>query len=247
MIDYEKLQRAHELVYEYAKYKNETISFTTILNRESEEYPEIFEIKKDDNLLHATPYIDNLIHEFTRITKPICHPNNIATAGSVYMICEICGMCYWHKKLEPKYKVGDEVFAINQDDFKPMKLVIEKIEYSDTVNEFIYDFQNSFSCRCESRLFPNCEALIEHQIKYWQSLHEPDIQINQSRVDINSCQHETGPIVSYMLAKDLVCIKCHEYFLRKFIFDDGCEHVWAMTGSWVCLKCGVDFTNDNHK
>ena len=142
-------------------------------------------------------------------------------------------------KPKPKYKVGQTVAYIDEDNI-PQEFMIEgmcdfsSISYWESKEDDLwYD---------ESELFPTKQALIEHQIQYWQqklieeycppfegpierlssccSVHTGtteecvDIQRNQDEVDLDGCQHESEGEVWIQQYADMSLIT--EYFKCKY-------------------------------
>ena len=55
------------------------------------------------------------------------------------------------------------------------------------------------------------------------------------------CEHETGPIAPTMLAKDIVCIKCGEFYLSKYLSDGVC------LGLRKCPECNSNLADYSGK
>jgi hypothetical protein len=76
-------------------------------------------------------------------------------------------------KPEPKYKVGDEVWRLNDGD-EPLDFTITEIA-SDLITsseriDYHYKDDGDFYWWHESQLYPSLEALIQSQIDHWQEL-----------------------------------------------------------------------------
>lgn len=114
-------------------------------------------------------------------------------------------------KPEPKYKPTQEVWRINHE--KIESFILDKVQYSESNREFMY-FESGYelSYWTEEQLFPTRQALIEHQIAYWQSLSEHDIQSNKVKVDVDRCQHEPSGETLLSNPPWFKCIKCGDFY-----------------------------------
>lgn len=123
-------------------------------------------------------------------------------------------------KQEPKFKLKQEVWFLHHEN-------IEK-GFIDTINTYngcniyhlITDDNEGFQIG-EGLLFPTRQALIEHQLQYWQKLYNealddhgiyrPDIQLNESQ-DVDRCSHESDGNIYTSCPPQNKCIKCGEFY-----------------------------------
>lgn len=193
MIDYEKLKLAHELA---TKIKNFHVVVRTNF---------IFPGDKDRSTF-ACYFLDI-------VRQPPEHP--AIEEGKFSDLDDLIAKLRELTQSDPKYKVGDEVWAeVNK---KYLSMQIEEVKIR--VNSQSQWYRTNIGFCAEEHLYPSKQTLIEAQIKYWQNL-QSDIQSNQSEVDIDSCQHEsddlmhlytTGPINKYVVQK-FKCKKCGEFY-----------------------------------
>lgn len=131
-------------------------------------------------------------------------------------------------KPEPKYKIKQYVWLINDED-KPEQIYIIDI---DACSDEMYkdEYGNWW---LEEQLYPSCQALIDAQIEYWTSLKSEETSTCSDDMSMSSisgcdeikCEHETGTIAAGMLAKNLVCVKCGEFIYKdKIVGHTECEH-----------------------
>ena len=72
------------------------------------------------------------------------------------------------KQPEPKYKINDQVWFIN-DEYKCQPLQITKIEYDQNMEKITYcDMDNCWWT--DEQIYPTKLKLIEAQIEYWEKL-----------------------------------------------------------------------------
>ena len=103
-------------------------------------------------------------------------------------------------KPEQKYKVGDEVIFLHHEGIE--KGTVDDVNvYNNCYIYHVVADKEGFQMG-EARLFPTRQALIEHQIQYWDSLQE--------------CQHEWSglPTTSEFipLQYQAKCSKCGEFY-----------------------------------
>lgn len=151
-------------------------------------------------------------------------------------------------KSEPKYKIGETVFALNNF----LEIVCFEIEgfypchdtfsyYDKIENEGKFDFNEEF-------LFPTRQALIKHQIEYWQKMscenkhHEfmDDITGYKSicvHCDKNEFQSSTAFAHCKACAEPVDCCDCEEECEHE---SDGQFKISQQEGrlAFKCIKCG---------
>jgi len=138
------------------------------------------------------------------------------------------------QKPEPKYKVGDTVW-FNECD-SPYDFIIDEVIWHES-GIYLYDDKE------ERELYPSREALIQSQIKHWQglSVEKPELTAFELARKTEECDHDFGSIDEGMLAKDLVCIKCHEFPFKGHIVETACNH--ESDGNVTALLCNPPIYN----
>lgn len=196
-IDYEKLRIAHELCAIYKPANR--LKLTFIYTNNGEIYYRLS--LEPASLDYECSCIEEVIEKLQSLVKP-----------------------------EPKYKMDQEVWINDHD--SPTYFFINDI----TFQYSFYEYNGRYS---EKLLFPTRESLIENQIEYWQSLraeiiteckhlwnrgtcfdcgaekecrHKPDIQSNQSQVDVDGCQHESASEACLSNPPWYKCLKCGEFY-----------------------------------
>lgn len=199
MIDYEKLKIAHELAFKFKPANR--LKITYIYTNNGEMYYHLSLEPASPNYEFAS--IDELIEKLQGLTKH-----------------------------EPKYKVG-------------WYLLHGHIRHTKFHDGDGFSMCEATSPECAGLiLFPSRQALIEHQLNYWSRLLQdeewhlskelksdgkfdcddcgavgitPDIQSNQSQVDVDGCQHSTNGNI-YIIdgfngsKESFKCIKCGEFY-----------------------------------
>lgn len=108
---------------------------------------------------------------------------------------------------EPKYKAGDQLWFVDYSN-KPTSIIVQQSRINQERIEYLSE---NYLPLIEAMLFPTKEALIESQIEYWESLHEPE-----------GCQHESDGIDHFLYSKEEKfrfpvaefnkCTKCGEFY-----------------------------------
>ena len=124
-------------------------------------------------------------------------------------------------KPEPKYQVGDEVFYEVNNKIKQSRI---QSVYPNPDGKIIW-YTDELNQMQETDLFPTRQALIEHQLQYWRSQLEDELEQHVSpQVDVDRCQHEwDGQQYDYATKKPktdafqdarflVKCIKCGEFY-----------------------------------
>jgi hypothetical protein len=199
MIDYEKLKLAHELAGKLIKPASLCINITY------GDIGRIFGVLNYDYDLLTVQYDGE--YKFT------CVEHLIGKLQSLL-------------KTEPKYKVGHKIWYVN-DENEPEEFIISTIDQN-AFNEHLYQDKEG-SWWLESMCYPTRQALIEHQIEYWQSLRKEQRDIDRKLYDesgirkaiknmnleclVGDCQHE--PNLYGFLASNpprFLCKKCGEFY-----------------------------------
>lgn len=185
MIDYEKLNIAHELAQKHAQNKNINYEFIYSIKNGSGKIECIFSDGRD--FMGNELAIDALIQQLKQLTKP-------------------------EPKYLPGQEVWVNPFMSIQEDFMGFNFhkatVIENRDCDKNLSETYVrtkSREGEYSC-AERFIFPSRQALIEHQIDYWRKLQTKDMrerifqkhedslkdgtQSNQSQVNVDKCQHD---------------------------------------------------------
>lgn len=150
-------------------------------------------------------------------------------------------------KSEPKYKIGETVFFINHP-FINMEAVSGVVEGVNEDLGYVIKHSQYATCRKEHYLFPTRQALIKHQIEYWQKMscenkhHEfmDDITGYKSicvHCDKNEFQSSTAFAHCKACAEPVDCCDCEEECEHE---SDGQFKISQQEGrlAFKCLKCG---------
>lgn len=175
MIDYEKLKMAHELA---AKISQEIkwVGIKTEISFGENGFSLLLWIFVDGEYIPFHTSIDNLLAK----------------------LVELSG------KTKPKYKIGQEVWTLN-DEYKPEECIIEEI---DLCSSELY-LDDSGYWWTENQLYSSREELIEAEIEYWLGMLEIPDQIKYfANRDNEKCQHEQAAIPKVVYK----CIKCGELY-----------------------------------
>ena len=185
MIDYEKLKLIHELTN-----KIDEIDEVAVQHHFSHTRGDKFILwTKNGVAQFGIEEMDDLIAKLKELVKP-------------------------EAKLEPKYKVGDEVWYKLGDELISCEIIKNPESFGD-------DY------------YPSKEALIEAQIEYWKN------QLENNLEKVKECSHVTltvGCAVcdTYKLNPDDPCYKSknceHE---GKIVYMDGPTNI-----TMECIKCG---------
>lgn len=244
MIDYEKLKIAHEL----AEKMDIRLSIKVCFFRHGKEKYVLNAPTADDSV--SVDSLDCLITKLQELTKPKpkykinevvwrvddedspreVYIEEVDFSGDEYVYCDKDG---WWVECQ-LYPTREALIEAQIEYWESLKKCegnhpIEKLLPRDVINSGIqYLNKNGALEKCQHIMrkhlynsymgIDNYECLScgEHFTE------KDDIQICQHEGEVDRCQHETGPIASMMLAKDLICIKCFEYFLREFVEE--CQH-----------------------
>jgi hypothetical protein len=178
MIDYEKLKKAHKLADKYTE-----MNFPRIVNISTIHGKEILswrlfclEITDDSKLVFDWKFTteDDLLDKLKELTQP-----------------------------EPKYKVGDEVWIVEDDECQ--SYVVDGISGS----RYYLSHPYNRGLIYESKLYPTKQALIEAQIAYWLSLKIDEDAKELGMQKIGECQHESD---STQFGPPWRCKKCGEFY-----------------------------------
>ena len=151
---------------------------------------------------------------------------------------------------EPKYRVNQLMWLQSDDEI--YSFVIERIEWDGSD----YICSGGAWDVCEISLFPTRQALIEHQIEYWQSLQADQRDVEQMLYDeskklwLSNTQSNQPQINVDRRQYPTITEKCENYNKSKLEFIDNvnldqCEHEGSPIEfynkrpvTWKCLKCG---------
>jgi hypothetical protein len=173
-------------------------------------------IKTDLSLEHTVEDdIDNQPSSFFRI-KENCGKVLYEHFNLDYLIAKLQSLA----KPEPKYKIGDSAWIVYDE--QPTKITITDIDKSS--DEMYLD--DDYDWWLEEQLYPSREALIDHQLKYWNKLKaehwimmHPDTG-NSAVSDKGSCE----------IIPDPDEIKC--------------THEHTLLSGFACVKCGWNVVKD---
>jgi len=200
MIDYDKLKLAHKLT--------DKLNFIDYGLTYRHGYPDkyfVLSFDDKDGMFHEYQFknIDELITKLTELSQP-----------------------------QPKYKIGDKIYCRLVTEIKEGRVI-------ETPNEYYETYQISIDGQWlriqEKELYYTKQFLIEAQIKYWKERlceeleqhisdyfyppfegkiegFNPDIQINQSELDIDRCQHISDGMVYCIYQPQNKCTKCGELY-----------------------------------
>lgn len=117
---------------------------------------------------------------------------------------------------EPKYKVGDEVWILANNNVPIFLIIFENLFCKGSWSYTLHGDDRPLRWRPEHELFPTRQALIEHQCEYWQKLYNEGLDdhgvFNGSLIDEDTkCQHEYYGVIDDCIPK-IKCARCGDFY-----------------------------------
>lgn len=141
-------------------------------------------------------------------------------------------------KPEPRYKIGDQAWYMMVDDGRDFDLAtITNVAHNGSRYDYTTDCGDNDYWICESDLYPSREALIEAQLKYWQSLaNSDDSSINS---EDSSPNNATASCCSTHAGDHE---ECNEPVTERNLIE--CDHHYTLTSGLACAACGKNVVID---
>jgi hypothetical protein len=146
------------------------------------------------------------------------------------LIEKLEGLTEPEPKYQPKYKVGQTVWRVN-DEYLPCSLVIKKIDTKSQGSAIYRDEDNDTWLEDElypTKLYPTKQSLVHAQIKYWENMLENRIQpapcvgnipiekiqaaVDSVRAARNECEHQDDGNCYLSNPPQTKCWKCGEFY-----------------------------------